>query len=98
VSCILTKLEKNKKTELWSDMPNKNKDKKNRPEALENEKQKRAEAEAALGKSEEKFRRILEDITDIYFIADKDTTLTEISPSFENVFQYKIQSFNNRKL
>jgi len=79
-------------------MPNTNKEKTNRLEALENEKQKRAEAEAALGRSEEKIRRILEDITDIYFIADKDTTLTEISPSFEYVFQYKIESFINRQL
>lgn len=38
-------------------------------------------AEAALRKSEEKYRKIFESLHDVYYLTDKDGIITEISPS-----------------
>ncbi|HEY0175679.1 MAG TPA: PAS domain S-box protein, partial [Pedobacter sp.] len=47
------------------------------------------EAEQALMVSEEKYRKIYENIQDIYYRTDKDGIVTEISPSIEKYYGYK---------
>lgn len=47
------------------------------------------ETEQALSVSEEKYRKIFENIQDIYYRTDKDGFLTEISPSVEKYSGYK---------
>jgi len=42
-----------------------------------------------LRKSEEKYRRIFENVQDVYYEASLDGTILEISPSIENLSQYK---------
>lgn len=49
----------------------------------------RIQAEKALRKSEEKYRRIFESIQDIYVETALDGEILEISPSVEKIFQYK---------
>lgn len=54
--------------------------------ALNKELGNRDRVEAALRKSEERYRRIFENIQDVYFQATLDGTILEISPSVERVF------------
>jgi PAS domain S-box-containing protein len=46
-------------------------------------------AEESLRESEEKFRRIFENIQDAYYESSLDGTILEISPSIQNMSQYK---------
>lgn len=47
------------------------------------------EAEHALAVSEEKYRKIFENIQDIYYRTDQEGIVTEISPSIEKYYGYK---------
>lgn len=47
------------------------------------------EAEHALAVSEEKYRKIFENIQDIYYSTDENGIVTEISPSIEKYYNYK---------
>ncbi|MCP3952931.1 MAG: response regulator [Desulfobacterales bacterium] len=49
----------------------------------------RIQAEKALRKSEEKYRRIFESIQDTYVETSLDGKILEISPSVEKIFQYR---------
>ena len=49
----------------------------------------RKRVEQALRESEEKYRRIFENIQDVYYESRIDGTILEISPSIENVSQYR---------
>ena len=53
--------------------------------------QHRIEAEEELRRNESKYRRIFENIQDIYFETALDGTILELSPSVENYFQYRRQ-------
>lgn len=47
------------------------------------------EAENALAVNEEKYRKIFENIQDIYYRTDKDGMVTEISPSVDRYYNYR---------
>ena len=47
------------------------------------------EAERALALSEEKYRKIFENIQDIYYSTDQNGIVTEISPSIEKYYNFK---------
>jgi len=47
------------------------------------------EAERALAVSEEKYRKIFENIQDIYYSTDQNGIVTEISPSIEKYYNFK---------
>ncbi|MBW1783710.1 MAG: PAS domain S-box protein [Deltaproteobacteria bacterium] len=49
----------------------------------------RKQAEEALWESERKYRRIFENIQDVYYEASLDGTILECSPSVEDISQYK---------
>jgi len=49
----------------------------------------RLQAEKALRKSEEKYRRIFESIQDVYVETSLEGVILEISPSVEKIFKYK---------
>jgi len=51
-----------------------------------------------LRKSEEKYRRIFENIQDVYYEASLDGTILEISPSIENISQYKRKELIGKSL
>ena len=56
------------------------------------------QAEEALRVSEEKYRRIFENIQDVYYESSLEGTILEISPSIENVSQYKRKDLIGRSL
>lgn len=54
------------------------------------------ETEQALSVSEEKYRKIFENIQDIYYRTDKEGFVTEISPSVERYYGYKREQLIGR--
>ena len=56
------------------------------------------QAEEALRKSEEKYRRIFENMQDAYYESSLDGTILEVSPSIENVSQYKRKELIGKSL
>ncbi len=67
-------------------------------ERLENEANDRRQAEGALRESEEKYRNIFENIQDVYYEASMDGTIVEVSPSIENVSEYKRKELIGKSL
>ncbi len=55
-------------------------------------------AEHALSESEKRYRRIFENIQDVYYEASMDGTILEISPSIENVSEYKRKELIGKSL
>ncbi|MBI9075206.1 MAG: PAS domain S-box protein [Desulfatibacillum sp.] len=55
-------------------------------------------AEAALRESEEKYRRMYESIQDVYFEADLDGIIQEVSPSISTVTQYSREDLIGRNM
>jgi PAS domain S-box-containing protein len=53
----------------------------------------RKQAEQAIHKSEEKYRRIADNVTDVVWVADLDMNPTYISPSVERVFGIKPEEY-----
>jgi len=58
----------------------------------------REEAETALRKNEEKYRRIYNNILDVYYEASLDGTILEISPSIEKLSKYKRKELIGKSL
>jgi PAS domain S-box-containing protein len=52
--------------------------------------------EAALAESEAKFRRLVEDANDVIWASLLDTTLTYVSPKFQDVFGYEVSEWLNQ--
>ncbi|MCK4619914.1 MAG: response regulator, partial [Desulfobacterales bacterium] len=65
---------------------------------LEKEITEHKRAEEALRESEKKYRRIFENIQDVYYESSLDGIILEISPSIENVSQYKRKELIGRSL
>ncbi|OUL32451.1 PAS domain S-box protein [Nostoc sp. 106C] len=56
----------------------------------------RKEIETALAESEAKFRRLVEDANDVIWASQLDSTLTYISPKFQDIFGYEVSEWLNR--
>jgi two-component system cell cycle sensor histidine kinase/response regulator CckA len=65
---------------------------------LEQEAIKRKQTEEMLLQSEEKHRRIFENLQDVYYEADMGGTILEISPSIEKLSQYKREELIGKSL
>ena len=61
-------------------------------------KQKRRKAEAALQESEARYRRVFENLQDVYYETGLDGTILEVSPSVENFSHYKRSELLGRSL
>ena len=61
-------------------------------------KNKRRKAEAALRESEARYRRVFENLQDVYYETGLDGTILEISPSVENFFHYKRKALIGKSL
>ena len=58
----------------------------------------RKQAEEALEKSEQKYRRIFESVQDVYYEVTMDGIILELSPSIEEVSQYKREELIGKSL
>ena len=56
----------------------------------------RQRAEAALAESEAKFRRLVEDANDVIWASLLDSTLTYISPKFQDIYGYEVSEWLNQ--
>ena len=71
---------------------------KQRVKELEKEAVARKQAEEALKESEQKYRRIFESIQDVYYEVTIDGIMLELSPSIEEVAQYKREDLIGKSL
>lgn len=84
VACILSLMVATCFTLLWNVSLKRIVEKQTRE--LNGELEKRDSVESALRKSEERYRRIFENIQDVYFQATLDGNIKEVSPSVQRVF------------
>ena len=69
-----------------------------RPKSQKGPKRCQEKANQALKECRQKLKWVLEDISDIHFIADEHTVITELSPSFEKVFESSPKQAIGKKL